>query len=69
MWLATFDFTMAFDSITHESIWKALFKKIYKDQKASVQTDEESTMFEIKKGTKEADPLSSLLFNTFCRIH
>ena len=38
---------------------------IYKDQKASVQTDVESNMFEIKKGTKHGDPLSSLLFNTF----
>ena len=76
MWRATIDFTKAFDSITHKSIWKALnacginhehislLKKIYKDQKASVQTDVESNMFEIKKGTKQGDPLSSLLFNT-----
>ena len=76
MWIATIDFTKAFDSITHKSIWKALnscgsnheyislLKKIYKDQKASVQTDVESNMFEIKKGTKQGDPLSSLLFNT-----
>ena len=27
-------------------------------------TDKESDMFEIKKGTKQEDPLSSLLFNT-----
>ena len=39
-------------------------KTNYKDQKASVQTDVESNMFEIKKGTKHGDPLSSLLFNT-----
>ena len=76
MWIATIDFKKAFDSITHKSIWKAvkscgikhdyisLLKKIYRDQKASVQTDEESNMFEIKKGTKQGDPLSSLLFNT-----
>ena len=74
MWIATIDFTKAFDSITHKSIWKALnscginheyiLKNIYKDQKASVQTDVESNMFEIKKGTKQGDPLSSLLFNT-----
>ena len=76
MWIATIDFTKAFDSTTHKSIWKALnscginheyislLKKIYKDQKASVQTDVESNMFDIKKGTKQGDPLSSLLFNT-----
>ena len=76
MWTATIDFTKAFDSITHKSIWKALkscsikydfislLKKIYRDQKALVQTDEESNMFEINKGTKQGDPLSSLLFNT-----
>ena len=76
MWTATIDFTKAFDSRTHKSIWKALkscgikhdyisfLKKTCRDQKASVQTDEESNMFEIKKGTKQGDPLSSLLFNT-----
>ena len=76
MWIATIDFTKAFDSITHKSIWKALnscginheyislLKKFYKDQKASVQADVESNMFEIKKGTKQGDPLSSSLFNT-----
>ena len=61
MWIATIDFTKAFESITHKSIWKALkscginhehislLKKIYKDQEASVQTDVKSNMFEIKK--------------------
>ena len=60
---------------SHKSIWKviescgiehdniSLLEKIYRDQKASVQTDEESNMFEIKNGTKQGDPLSSLLFN------
>ena len=59
-----------------KSIWDALkycniehgyisfLKKIYRDQKASVQTDEESNIFEIRKGTKQGDQLSSLLFNT-----
>ena len=76
MWTATVDFMKAVDSISHNSIWKALLscnvdlgyvcllKKIYKDQKASVQTDEESEIFDIQKGSKQGDPLSSLLFNT-----
>ena len=76
MWTATVDFTKAFDSISHKSIMDALkscnidhdyislLKKIYKNQKASVQTDEESNIFDIQKGTKQGDPLSSLLFNT-----
>ena len=76
MWTATIDFAKAFDSITHKSIWNALescgiehdyislLMKLDRDQKASVLTDEESDMFEIKKGTKQGDLLSSLLFNT-----
>ena len=54
MWTATIDFTKAFDSITHKSIWNALkscgiehdyislLKKPCRDQKASALTDEES---------------------------
>ena len=76
MWTATIDFMKAFDSITHNSIWDALkscgiehhyihfLRKLYTNQKATVLTDEESDMFEIKKETKQGDPLSSLLFNT-----
>ena len=77
MWTATVDFTKVFDSISHKSIWEALKscnvnygyirllrKKICRDQKASVQTDEESNIFDIQKGTKQGDPMSSLLFNT-----
>ena len=76
MWTATVDFTKAFDSISHNSIWEALkscnvdheyvslLRRIYRDQKASVQTDEESNIFDIQKGSKQGDPMSSLLFNT-----
>ena len=76
MWTATVDFTKAFDSISHTSIWEALkscnvdheyvslLRKMYRDQKASVPTDEESNIFDIQKGSKQGDPMSSLLFNT-----
>ena len=76
MWAATVDFTKAFDSSSHKSISEALkscnvdheyvslLRKIYRDQKASVQTDEESNIFDIQNGSKQGDPMSSLLFNT-----
>ena len=72
MWTATVDFTKASDSITHKSIWKALkacdikndyislLKKIHRDHKASVQTDEESNIFEIRKGTQHRDQKASV---------
>ena len=70
--VAAIDFLKAFDSITPNSICDALktcgieheyinfFKRLYKNLKATVMmTEEESDMFEIKKGTKQGDPLSS----------
>ena len=42
----------------------SLLKKICKDQKASAQTDDESERFDIQKGSKQGDPMSSLLFDT-----
>ena len=57
MWTATVDFAKAFDSISHKYIWEALkscnvdheyvslLRKFYRDQKASVQTDQERIIF------------------------
>ena len=64
------------DTIKHKALWTALaqfgiephhislLKRLYADQKATVLTDKESDVFEIKKGSKQGDPLSRLLFNT-----
>ena len=49
-------------NVDHEYV--SLLRKIYRDQKASVQTDEESKIFDIQKGSKQGDPMFSLLFNT-----
>ena len=70
------DDTDELEAVTSDSIWEALksctvdheyvslLRKIYRDQEASVQTDEESEIFDIQKGSKQGDPMSSLLFNT-----
>ena len=76
LYISTIDFTKAFDSIKHSSIWNSLrhygvkpayvklLQKLYKQQEGTVLTDKESEGFPINKGTKQGDPLSSLLFNT-----
>ena len=76
LYISTIDFTKAFDSIKHSSIWKSLrhygvkpayvrlLQRLYSQQEGSVLTDKESIGFSIKKGTKQGNPLSSLLFNT-----
>ena len=76
LYISTIDFTKAFDSIKHSAIWNSLrlygikpayvklSQNLYKQQEGRVLTDKESDVFPIRKGTKQGDPLSSLLFNT-----
>ena len=40
----------------------------YTDQKATVLTDEGSDVLEIKRETRQGDPLSSLLFHTVLQV-
>ena len=61
MWVATVDFANAFDMIRHKSLWIAfaqfsvepqyisLLTRLYADQKATLSTDKESDVFEIKR--------------------
>ena len=76
LYISTIDFTKAFDSIKYSAIWKSLryygvkpayvrlLQRLYSQQEGTVLTDMESDVFSIKRGTKQGDPLSSLLFNT-----
>eukprot|EP00959_Pyramimonas_sp_CCMP1952_P453472 9468295-Pyramimonas_sp.AAC.1 len=76
VWTAAVGFNKAFDSISHMSMWDALLQQgtplacvrvladLYCGQTASVQTDKCSKTSNAERGTKQGDPLSSLLFNS-----
>ena len=74
-WVAAIDFKKAFDSISQNYLWQALdeqnvpdayvsvLRNLYMEQSAQVKTDVLSRKFGVHRGTKQGDPLSSLLFN------
>ena len=43
-------------------------QEVIRGTERTVSTDKESDMFEIKRRTKQGDPLSSLLFNTVLHV-
>lgn len=80
LFIAFVDYSKAFDSIQHSSIWEALemihleptyiniLKQIYSNNKGFISLDQNSKTFPIKKGTKQGCPISPDVFNTVLEL-
>jgi len=74
LYMALVDFEKAFDTVEHSALWTVLqecgvpehyvvvLQRLYEKQTAVVSLDEESGPFELKRGVKQGDPVSALLF-------
>jgi hypothetical protein len=72
--LGLVDFEKAFDTVEHDSLWRALaeigikaeyidlLKMLYGRQQSTVLAGTESRSFILERGVKQGDPISSLLF-------
>jgi len=73
-YLASVDFTKAFDSVDNTRLWDVLpsfevpgqyiriLQALYRSQSAKVATDVESRSFSVGRGVKQRDPISAILF-------
>eukprot|EP00959_Pyramimonas_sp_CCMP1952_P398769 8355679-Pyramimonas_sp.AAC.1 len=73
LWMGLVDFEKGFDAVEHDALWKALreqrvpdgyidlFKRLCAKQGARVSAGGKSRLFDISRGVKQGDPISSFL--------
>jgi len=76
IFLAFIDYTKAFDSVKHKKIYEALknqgtpqayiklINEMYTNLKSRIVTEMTGESFEIRKGVRQGEPLSSCLFHS-----
>ncbi|KAG7311380.1 hypothetical protein JYU34_002422 [Plutella xylostella] len=75
LYICFIDFTKAFDSISHEYLQRSLLQQgietkyiqllgeIYSNGSARIKLESEGPIFPLKRGVKQGDPVSPILFN------